>query len=84
MVEGRIPCAGDGVGLFLGFWLGWEFSQAVVVGGGVVVGGSWLEIHADGDAARGEEAIVPFADGGFDILSVLGGVDVLHGGADAV
>jgi hypothetical protein len=72
----------------IALWLGWEFPQAaaIVVGvvGGVGVGGSGgLDVDADGDAARGEEAIVPLADGGFDVLSVLGGVDI-HGGADAV
>ena len=34
------------------------------------------EVHADSDAARTEEAIVPLADGGFYGLAALGSVDI--------
>ncbi len=50
----------------------------------VVHSGSGLQVDEDGDAARGEEAVVPLADGGLDVMGLLGGVDVGGGGPDAV
>jgi hypothetical protein len=78
VVEGLVPSAGDG--LFL--WIRGDFVQA----SGMVprVGGvDRLNIHPDGDAAGAKEAIVPFPDGGLDILPLVGGVE-LDRRADAV